>query len=145
MATPIITAKDIRVFLMDKPELNPLLMGVKWTDEEIDQACTHVVDHFNVMIPQTGNNYTVENFPSRYLLLIGVAGHLLRSAAINDSINQFDYAVEGVTVQDKNKAELFIRLGNLYWEEYKKMGQDLKIAQNVNMLYGDYGSEYRRW
>src|SRR3954465_7030455 len=104
MATPIITEKEIRVFLMDKPELNPLLGGLKFNSEDIEQAVINTIDHFNASLPQTGQNYTVENFPSRYILLIGVSGYLLKSASINESINQLDYNVEGVSVQDKNKA-----------------------------------------
>lgn len=144
MSTPIITESQIRVFLMDKPELNPLLGGVKWDSTDIEQACIHVVDYFNAMIPQTGNNYAIENFPSRSVLLLGVTGHLLRSAAISEAVNQFDYSVEGVTIQDKNKASLFTQMGNEYWAEFREMAKNLKVAQNVNALMGSFHSEYYR-
>lgn len=142
MATPIITTKEIRIFLMDKPELNPLIGGLKFDDIEIEQACINVIDHFNASIPQTGNNYSIENFPSRYILLTGVAGYLMRSASINEAVNQFDYSVEGVSVQDKNKAPLFQQIGNQMWEEYKEMAKNLKTSINVAGLFGSFHSEY---
>lgn len=141
MATPIITEKDVRVFLMDKPEMNPLLGGLKFDSQDIEQAMINVVDHFNASIPLTVN-YTVENFPSRYIMLIGVAGYLLKSAAVNEAINQFDYSVEGVTVQDKNKAAIFTQLGTAFWDEFKELSKNIKIAQQVNSIYGTFHSEY---
>ena len=144
MATPIISEREIRIFMMDKPELNPLLQGVRFSSEDIDQAIINVVDYYNVMIPQTGRNYTVENFPSRWLLLTGVSGHLLRGASINEASNQLTYSVEGVQVNDKDKAQIFAELGTALWNEFKQMAKDLKIAENVNQLYGCLGSEYLR-
>jgi hypothetical protein len=144
MAAAIITDKDVRTFLMDKPELNPLLGGVRWTAEDIDHAAINAIDYFNSSAPFTGNSYTVETFPFRYLLLTGITGHLLRGAAINEASNQFTYAVDGVQVQDKDKAELFMRLGNQFWAEFQEQCRLLKINQAAAQIYGTVGSEFGR-
>lgn len=144
MATAIITEKSIRMFLMDKPELNPLLQGVRFSSEDMDEAIINVVDYYNVILPQTGRNYTVESFPSRYLLLIGVSGHLLRGAAINEASNNLTYSAEGTSINDKDKAQVFTELGNNFWQEFKTLAKDLKTAEAVNQLYGSFGSEYSR-
>lgn len=144
MATPIITEKEIRMFIMDKPELNPLLAGVKFDSTDIDNGIINVISYFNEIPPYTGTNYTVENFPFRYILLIGLVGHLLKGAAVNEAVNQFDYSVEGVQVNDKNKAGLFTQLGNEYWSEFKDMVKQVKVSQNVNQLYNSFSSEYIR-
>lgn len=142
MATARITVADIRRFILDKPELNTLIEGVKWMDEDIDKACIDVIDAYNVIPPPIGSVSCVEAFPMRYLLLIGVAGHLLRGAAVGEAINQLTYSAEGVQVGDRDKAQIFTELGNSLWAEFKEMAKQVKISQNVNALLGSFGSEY---
>lgn len=143
MATGRLTEKDIRMFLLDKPELNPLLRGLKWGSEEIEAAMIMTVSYFNETPPPTGQSYTVETFPFSYAYLIGVSGHLLRSASINDAVNNLNYSLDGVQVNDKDKAEIFARLGQQYWEEYKQMVVNIKTTQNVAAAYGNMNSEFR--
>lgn len=142
MAATIISNEDLRIFLQDKAELNPLLSGVRFDDKMIDRASITVVDAFNTMLPPNGTSYTVENFPYRYLLLIGVCGYLLKGAAINEASNNFTYSVDGVQVNDKDKAQIFSSLGREFWEEFKQMTKDIKVAQNVQSCFGRTYSEY---
>ena len=140
MAAPRLTDKDIRIFLMDKKELNPLLRGVRWSDEDIDQAIQRVVDYFNDTPPYS-ITLTANSFPLRYTLLVGVAGHLLRSASINEASNQLNYSADGMSVQDKDKAEIFMRIGGLYWDEFKEKVLNIKVTQNLSNAYGGTPSE----
>lgn len=142
MATTIITPDEIRIFMQDKPEMNPLLAGVRFDDKMIDRACVNVIDAFNTMLPPNGASYTVENFPYRYLLLMGVTGYLLKGAAINEASNNFTYAVDGVQINDKDKAQIFSSLGKEFWDEFKQTAKDIKIAQNVGSCFGTTYSEY---
>jgi len=144
MAAAKITSTDVRRFLLDKPNLNTLMDGVRWTDEDIDKACIDVIDAYNCIPPAIGYVSTVESFPLRYLLLIGVSGHLLRGAAIGEASNQLNYSAEGVQVADRDKAGLFTELGNGFWKEFMEMSKQVKITQNVNALLGSIGSEYGR-
>lgn len=142
MATARITVNDIRRFIMDKPEANTLIDGVRWSDEDIDKACMDVIDAYNVIPPPIGFVSKIENFPMRYLLLIGVTGHLLRGAAVSEASNQLNYSAEGVQISDRDKAQIFTELGNNYWKEFMDMSKQVKISQNVNALLGSVGSEY---
>lgn len=142
MSNTVITPEEIRIFLMDTPELNPLLRGIKFSPEEIDQASIHTIDYFNTIPPLTGM-YTLESFPHRYLLLMGATGHLLRSASINQAINQLDYNVDGVQVNDYAKATLFSQLGTQFWQEFQQLAQNVKINQNIAAAFGSVGSEYK--
>ena len=130
------------MFLLDKPEANTLLDGVRWSDEDIDEAVGHVIDAYNCIPPSIGFVSSVEDFPLRYLLLIGVSGHLLRGAAVGEASNNLNYSAEGVQVQDRDKAQSFMDLGNGFWKEFMEMAKQVKISQNVNALLGSYGSEY---
>ena len=140
MAIPSLTEQQIRIFLMDKKELNPLLRGVRWSTEDINEAINRVVDYYNETPPFI-NSYNANNFPHRYSLLLGVSGHLLKSASINEASNQLEYSADGVTVQDKNKADIFSRLGSAMWEEFKEKVINLKVAQNISQAFGDVNSE----
>lgn len=108
----------------------------------IEQAIVNTVDYFNLLNPPTMNMYTVENFPYRSLLLLGGAGYLLRSAAINEASNQLSYASDGVQVNDKDKAQIFLTLGNSLWDEFKQLASNIKININVAQVYGIKHSEY---
>ena len=140
MAASPLTEQDIRIFLMDRKELNPLLRGVRWNSEDIDQAVRRVVDYFNETPPYS-MTVSANGFPYRYTLLVGVAGHLLRSASINEASNQLNYSADGVSVQDKDKAEIFMRVGNMYWEEFKDKTANIKVTQNLSNAFGATPSE----
>ena len=143
MATARITEKDVRMFMMDKPELNPLLRGVRWSPEEIDAAVVHAVSFYNESPPLI-DSFTVETFPWRYTLLLGVVGHLLRSASINEASNNIAYSLDNVSVNDKDKADIFLRMGNGYWDEFKSSVMNIKVSKNISLAFGDIPSEYQR-
>ena len=140
MAANRLSEQDVRIFLMDKKELNPLLRGVRWDSNDIDGAVQRCVDFWNETPPLI-NYQTASTFPYRYTLLIGVAGHLLKSASINEASNQLQYTADGITVQDKDKAEIFAKLGTSFWDEFKDKVNNMKIAQNIGSAFGDSPSE----
>jgi len=142
MATSLVTEQDIRIFLQDFTELNPLLDGVRFSPEMIERAMIYVADYFNMANPPLIEAVTVENFPYRYLLLIGVAGHLLRGTAVNEASNNLTYAADGIQVDDKDKAQIFTSLGNNFWGEFKDLVKETKIAINIHGAYGRKLSEY---
>jgi len=142
MATPILTSEEVRLFLQDRSELNPLLLGVRFTPEMIDQAMVNTVDYYNLMNPPTGIMYSVEEFPYRSLLLLGTAAYLLRSGAINEAANQLSYSADGVQVNDKDKAQIFMSMSQAMQQEFKELGQQIKMNQNISQIYGVKHSEY---
>jgi hypothetical protein len=141
MASPILTSEEVRLFLQDRQELNPLILGVRFTSEMIEQAMINTVDYYNLMNPPTGM-YTVETFPYRSLLLLGSAAYLLRSGAINEAANNLSYAADGVQINDKDKAQIFMSLAQNLQEEFKELGQQIKINHNISQIYGTVHSEY---
>lgn len=143
MATARISEKDVRLFMMDKPELNPLLRGVRWSPEEIDASIVHVISYYNESPPLI-ESFTAETFPWRFTLLLGIAGHLLRSAAINEASNNLTYQVDNVSVNDKDKAEIFSKLGGQYWEDFKTQVQNIKVSRNIAAAFGSLSSELQR-
>jgi len=141
MASPILTSEEVRLFLQDRQELNPLILGVRFTPEMIEQAMINTVDYYNLMNPPTGM-YTIETFPYRSLLLLGSAAYLLRSGAINEAANNLSYAADGVQINDKDKAQIFMSLAQNLQEEFKELAQQIKINHNISQIYGTVHSEY---
>jgi hypothetical protein len=142
MAKSILTSEEIRLFLLDRADLNPLLLGIRFTPEMIEQAMVNTVDYFNLMPPYLGHLYSLENFPFRSLLLMGSAGYLLRSAALNEASNQLTYSAAGVQISDKDKAQIFTSLGTSLWDEFKQLASGIKISNNIAQVYGVKHSEY---
>jgi hypothetical protein len=142
MAAPILTTEEVRMFLMDRAELNPLILGIRFTPEMLEQATINTVDYYNLMPPPIGQMYTVETFPYRSLLLLGTSGYILRSASINEAANQLSYAADGVQVNDKDKAQIFASLGNDLWNEFKELAKNIRINHNIAQVYGTKHSEY---
>lgn len=143
MSAPAITEKDIRLFVMDKPELNTLICGNKWSSEAIESAMITAIDMFNIIPPPTSYNYTIESFPSRGLLLLGTTAMLLKGAAIYEAVNELSYSAAGVSIDDHNKAQIYTALGKELWDEFKELAQQVKVSQNAAQCYGTKNSEYR--
>jgi len=143
MAIPVITEKELRIWSMDKPELNSLIDGVKFSPEDIEQAQIYTVDYYNMMPPPI-TMYSVETFPFRALMLLGVWGHLLRGAAIGEAQNELVYSADGVQVEDRSHAKIFADLGNAYWGEFTQLAKEIKVSQNIHKVFGVTPSEYRR-
>lgn len=141
MASPILTSEEVRLFLQDRQELNPLILGVRFTPEMIEQAMINTVDYYNLMNPPTGM-YTLETFPYRSLLLLGSAAYLLRSGAINEAANNLSYAADGVQINDKDKAQIFMSLAQNLQEEFRDLAQQIKMNHNISQIYGTVNSEY---
>jgi hypothetical protein len=142
MSSPILTSEEVRLFMQDREELNPLLLGVRFTPEMIEQAMINTVDYYNLMNPPTGVFYTIESFPYRALLLLGTASYLLRSGAINEAANSLSYAADGIQVNDKDKAQIFMSLSQNMQQDFKELGQQIKMNQNIAQIYGVKHSEY---
>jgi hypothetical protein len=128
--------------MMDKVDLNTLVSGCRWTSEMINQALVNVVSKINSSKPPIRVQFTVENWPYRDILLEGVAGYLLRSAAIGDASNMFTYSAAGFSTSDRDKAEIFARLGGEFWEEFKQDVLDVKVNMNIARAYGIKASPY---
>lgn len=144
MATPIISEKELRIFAMDKPELNTLVDGVKFGPEEIEQAQLYVVDYYNMLPPPIDTVFSIEDFPSRALMLLGVWGHLLRGASIGETQNELEYSADGIAVNDRSHGQAFMNLGNTFWQEFLDIAKQIKITRNIARAFGSVGSEYRR-
>jgi hypothetical protein len=52
--------------------------------------------------------------------------------------------LDGVAVNDNDKAEIFMKLGNEFWSEFKERVQQIKMNQNIANAFGRSYSEHMR-
>jgi len=137
----ILTVGQVTRFLRDFPSYNILLADVQFSDEDVDEAMSFAIDEYNGMTPVT--LYTPENFPNRYLLLIGTCKHLMRSESFLQLRNQLTYQdgdVASIGVDDKFAA--YTNIHNDLNAKWTEMGRAIKTQMNMEQGYGRLSSGY---
>jgi len=139
---PVLTVEEVRVYMRDAPKYNKLLDDFHFTQREVDFAIDLTVDEFNTLPPPIGN-YTINNFPSKELLILGVIGHLLNAEAILQLRNQIT-ATDGdiAPVDIDNKMAQYQQLGSYYREMFRQKAQLVKQKINIEKCYGTIPSGY---
>lgn len=137
-----ITIAEVRLELRDTcPEANILLDELEFTDAEIIHCIRKSVDEFNA-IPPLICRYNTDNFPFRSQWLKATVGHLLQIAARQYSRNNLKYSAGGTSINDKDKAQEYLVIAKELLDEWKNWAQNAKIAMNINLGFGCFGSGY---
>lgn len=133
----VISDIDIRIFLRDKdPSANLLLDDFEWTPEELRSAMTLAVDKWNDTPPPVVN-YSIDNFPWRYALLIMTCANLLRMAGYRYQRNDLTYNVPGGAINDQNKAPAYFSAGDKLAQEFDEWMR-LKKSEIQNSIGWGY-------
>ena len=148
--TPVVLTQDeIRMWLRDYAldrlpggQGNILLDDVQFTPAELTFAIEMAVSNFNVITPLS--SFTPENFPNKYLLLLGTARFLMVSESFHQLRNQAsvqdgDIAPSGIY----DKHQFYLGLAQQLRQEWTELGQKLKIQNNMESAYGFLGSGYK--
>ena len=139
MPNPLITSKKLRFFLMDRyPQENYLLDGLEFTDEDIREAFELAVSKFNTTDPMLQRmQFNVSSFPFLYEGMLGIASILLRAKSINMFRNRLGGT--GQIVDDKQNAEIYIKLADQLGAEFDSRCSKIKANANVNGGWGRVG------
>lgn len=130
-----------RDYIRDIPAMNALLDGVETSDTLIEFCLDLCLDDFNTSPPLIGQ-FTLANHPSQSLVLIGTMIWILKSAGVQQSRNQLDYASGGITVATSNKTPLYQSWINILMQAYEAKKANLKKSLNAEQGYGGVSSEY---
>lgn len=139
-ATPL-TNDEIRMFLRDQPELNPLTDDIEFPETDINLAIKLIVMRYNAMTPQT--YYTSPVQLNGYLLLVGVCSLLLRSEGVRQLRNQVlskDGNIAPVGLDEKQ--ELYAAWAEKFSQEWDQMARAIKTQNNMEATYGGTSSGY---
>ena len=123
---------DIRLFMRDFYDKNPLHADIEFTDEEITAACRHTADLANAIGRPT--SYTVAAFPNNYVLMLGAAGHPAKSEAIRQLRNQSQFQdgnIQGVGMDEKY--QYYMQLSQSLTSEFSSHVSQLKITSNIHI------------
>lgn len=136
VATPVVRpsgiVEDIRLFMRDFYDKNPLHADIEFNNEEINAACRHAVDLANAIGRPTG--YTVSAFPNNYVLMLGAAGHLTKSEAIRQLRNQSQFQdgnIQGVGMDEKY--QFYMQLSQSLTSEFRDHITQIKITSNMHI------------
>lgn len=147
--TPVkLTEDHVRMFLRDYAlghlpggQGNIILDDVQFTRDELTNAISFALDNFNAITPIT--SYTEENFPNRYILLLGTTKFLLMSESFHQLRNQVnvqdgDIAPSGIY----EKSQAYIALARAIGAEWQELARGNKTQINMESAYGAVGSGY---
>jgi hypothetical protein len=140
-ATPL-TVDEIRMFLQDQPESNPLTDDIEFPDKEVNLAIKLTLYKFNAMTPQS--NYSSPSQINGYLLLCGVCCILLRSEGIRQMRNQVmsqDGNIAPVGLDEKQ--ELYAQWAERFCQEFIMIARAIKTQDNMEAAFGGSCSGYR--
>jgi hypothetical protein len=134
--------EKLKWYMQDYFEKNELLDKVQYQDYEYQNALEFSAMRFNVIPVMT--NFQVENFPVNllYFLLMGAAGHLLRSTSIEQLRNQLSYTDGNVHVGLTDKHQFYLSVGASHLAEFDQMVRYAKNQMNNEAAWGDADSPY---
>ena len=138
----MLTPGDVTRFLRDQADFNILLDAVQFTEDDIEAAIDMAVSEYNAITPLT--SYDQDNFPSKWLLLMGTVAHLLMSEAFLQLRNQATYQdgdVQNIGLDVKSAA--YTQLAAQIKSEWKSASAEVKQQINMESAYGSLGSGYR--
>ena len=136
-----LTLGQVTRFLRDQPTYNILLEDVQFSEEDVNDAIHFATEQYNAMTPVT--QYTKDNFPNDYVLLIGTAAHLMRSEGFLQIRNQLTYNdgdVSPIGVDDKFAA--YNGLREALAAEWQNTARMMKTQMNMEQGYGSLSSGY---
>lgn len=136
----------LREFLGDKPENNKLIPGTELSPDQLKLAIELTIDEVNNTPPFM--QFTLEDFPSKVILLHGGTVQALIMAGLVQSRNYLQFSDGGISEIISDKApsyqgwiqQLTGIIGN-----YKQKTDELKIAINMERAWGVVPSPYGYW
>jgi hypothetical protein len=137
-----VTTAEIRLVLRDVcADQNVLLQTLEFDDSQIAAFIRWPIDEFNEKYQPT-THHTASNFPFRYHWMRATVGYLLESGSFGYARDHFSYAAGGVSVDDKNKTELYNGLGRQLLSEWRDFIKRKKVELNISGGYGSLPSDY---
>jgi hypothetical protein len=132
---------EVRSFIRDWEELNRLISGEESSNRTIEYCIWLALDEWNTTPPLSGNS--IEDFPSRLILLHLTVIHLLSSVGILKTRNRLTYNDGGFSVQTEEQDVGYQRWIQLFRQMVDPKILKLKVALNIESGWNaGVGSEY---
>lgn len=119
----------LRQFLRDYAELNRLIAGEESDDRSLAFAILDGLDDFNTSPPVT--TYTLNNFPSRHILLRLGAISVLESVGLLQTRNQLSFNDGSGVMSLSDKTPLIMSWLQMFKNTTEEKKRNLKVALNI--------------
>lgn len=131
----------LRLFLMDTPSMNRLLLNHESSDDLLEFAIEMAIDDWNITTP-IFNPVDIGTYGSLYLLMHGSAIQVLKSQGILQARNQLNYNAGGSSFSRHDKSPIYQSWYTNFANEYEVKKRNAKIQYNINRGWGGVHSEY---
>lgn len=139
LETLIIVLRD---YLMDHAEINHLIEGEEFSDNQLRTALLLALDHYNSRITPISITATVMTFPSLSLWLDGGAVYAIKTAIHKYIRNAFQYNDASVQVAVEEKSGAYEQTLQRLLTEFTDSCRAVKENINLESCYGGFSSEY---
>ncbi len=125
---------ETRIFMKDFSKTNKLLLEEEHKDGDIARVLRRCISEFNKTAPPLSTVYSkLEDLPISEETVIKMAVYkLLMSESLKRSRNDLTYSDGNLTIDDDNKAQMYLQIANIFKTEYLKEIKDVKLCLNVN-------------
>ncbi len=124
----------IRMFMRDYSELNRLFVGEEHSDRMITWAVLDALNDINTTPPFM--NFTLDSFPSPYILMRGAVISLLESVGLLHTRNHLTFSDGGIQVGVSDKTPLIQSWIQIFTNKYEQKKKDMLIALNIEQGWG---------
>lgn len=132
----------LRGYLQDEDEVNHLIEGKEFKDEQLLSFLLMALDYYNNIVTPRSIQADVNTFPSLSLWLDGAAIFALKSAIFKYQRNSFQYNDSGTQVVVEEKAAEYERTLQRMLNEFMQACRQIKENINMEECYGGFSSEY---
>ena len=133
----------LRLFLVDTPAANKLILGQENSDEMLTFALEMAISDWNSTNPLI-SPVTMGNYPSLYLLMHGAVIQIMKSQGIVQTRNQLSYQAGGSSFSRHDKGPAYQSWAVNFANEYEVKKRNIKMHCNVARGWGGANSEYDR-
>jgi hypothetical protein len=138
------TTREVRNVMRDHPGANRLLGEYEFDTAEIAQAVVSAVQAFDTDFPPSGVHVPTTGWPVtwRRPLLDGVMAYLFDVAAIYHRRGLLPYASGGISINDLNKEENYLKAAELLRAKYVKWVKFTRMSISLRGGFASQGSGY---
>ena len=134
--------RNVRLWMQDFAQMNALIDGQEFEDYHFELFIDMALDDWAVTPPLMRRYTTVEDFPSKWLLMLKVAVIALESGAMLHARNNLNYSDGGITVATSDKAPVYLAIADRFQAQYDQMKMRWLKSMNAEQAYGGVHSEY---
>lgn len=134
--------RNVRLWMQDFAPMNALIDGEEFEDHHFELFVDMALDDWSSTPPFLRRYSRVEDFPSKYLLMLKVVSIALESGAILHARNNLNYSDGGITVATSDKTPIYLALAARFEQQFEQKKMRWLMSTNAEQAYGGIHSEY---